>query len=406
MAGTFTHDAHQYTDLSVMEFPHWFHGSEHAHRVAASILKHGPIARTPLAQSLGLSQGALSRITSDLMYNGVIVESPDSDTDAMEPRERRGRPQTALTIRADTRTFIGVKICTWKAIAVAIDAHSRIVSQRHELEFHEQSPQALARFITQLTEACAADLKAAGLPDPTAIGIAVGGHIVDDTIVTFAPFLHWEGGVPFAALVERETGVPTRIFNDIDSLLVDACWFGCGVGYDTFAILTIGIGIGYSLAVHGTPLNYPDKSYGLAGHILVDPDGPRCVRGHRGCSQCLSNDSIAAEYSRQIGHVATFEDFERAARAGEPQATLLVNKSCFRLGVLIATVANLAMPNKVMIAGESSFIAQLGTDSIRDGIGNYRHSQSAAVPFEIIDHDWALWAKAAASRVLIRYIEA
>ena len=74
--------------------------------------------------------------------------------------------------------------------------------------------------------ACTADLADAHLPTPTAIGIAVGGHIVDDTIVTFAPFLHWEGRIPFAALVEQATGLPTRLYNDIDSLLVDACWFG------------------------------------------------------------------------------------------------------------------------------------------------------------------------------------
>ena len=108
--------------------------------------------------------------------------------------------------------------------------------------------------------ACTADLADAHLPTPTAIGIAVGGHIVDDTVVTFAPFLHWEGRIPFAALVEQATGLPTRLYNDIDSLLVDACWFGGGVGYDNFAILTIGTGIGYSLAFHGTPINYPRQN--------------------------------------------------------------------------------------------------------------------------------------------------
>lgn len=48
--------------------PQWFSGSEHTHRVAAAIAQYGPIARTTLAQMLGLSQGALSRITSDLIY--------------------------------------------------------------------------------------------------------------------------------------------------------------------------------------------------------------------------------------------------------------------------------------------------------------------------------------------------
>ena len=54
--------------------PQWFSGSEHTHRVAAAIAQYGPIARTKLAQMLGLSQGALSRITSDLIYAGVIEE--------------------------------------------------------------------------------------------------------------------------------------------------------------------------------------------------------------------------------------------------------------------------------------------------------------------------------------------
>ena len=58
----------------VNAIPQWFSGSKHTHRVAAAIAQYGPIARTTLAQMLGLSQGALSRITSDLIYAGVIEE--------------------------------------------------------------------------------------------------------------------------------------------------------------------------------------------------------------------------------------------------------------------------------------------------------------------------------------------
>ena len=83
-----------------------------------------------------------------------------------------------------------------------------------------------------------------------------------------------------------------------------------------------------------------------------------------------------------IGHPATFDEFAAAARASKTQATNLVNRTCFRLGTLIATIANLAMPDKIMIAGESSFIAKLGIDNLRNGINMYRHSQAAPV-FEI-----------------------
>ena len=55
------------------------------------------------------------------------------------------------------------------------------------------------------------------------------------------------------------------------------------------------------------------------------------------------------------------------------------------------------MPDKIMIAGESSFIAKLGVGDLRNGINMYRHSQAAPVDFEIADHDWAMWGKAAAA---------
>lgn len=394
--------------------PQWFSGSEHTHRVAAAVAQYGPIARTTLAQMLGLSQGALSRITSDLIYAGVIEEMPAVSgasgklPERFTPKEssdRRGRPQTALILCANARTFVGVKVHGTSIVSAAVNAHGEVVSGRHEAPIGEdQSPEYVTEAIARLVSACANDVMAAGLPSPTAVGVAVGGHVVDDSTVTFAPFLHWESAVDLGAMVGQATGLPCGVFNDIDSLLVDASWFGPGVGLDMFAVVTIGVGVGYSLAVHGEPVTYPDKSYGLVGHVLVDPEGPRCTSGHIGCSQCLTDDSIAEQYSAIVGRPVTFEDFARDARSRVPQATQLVNRTCFRLGALVATVANIAMPGHVMIAGESAFLAKIGTDSLRDGIRFYRHSQAQPVKFTIMNHDWQLWAKAAASRVIVKHI--
>jgi predicted NBD/HSP70 family sugar kinase len=394
--------------------PHWFSGSEHTHRVAAAIAQYGPIARTTLAQMLALSQGALSRITSDLICAGVIEEMADQSGSAgklperftpKESSDRRGRPQTSLVLCANARTFVGVKVHGTLVVSAAVNAHGEVVSDRHEVPIGaDQSPEHVTALIARLVDECTTDITAAGLPTPTAVGVAIGGHVVDDSVITFAPFLHWEHNTDLGAMVCRATGLPCGVFNDIDSLLVDASWFGPGVGVDMFAVVTIGVGVGYSLAVHGEPVSYPDKSYGLVGHVLIDPEGPRCTSGHIGCSQCLTDDSIAEQYSAIVGRAASFEDFASDAKAHVPQATQLVNRTCFRLGVLIATVANIAMPGHVMIAGESSFLAKLGTDSLRDGIRQYRHSQVRPVQFTIMNHDWQLWAKAAASRVIVKHI--
>ena len=81
-------------------------------------MKYGPISRITLAQILGLSQGAVSRITSDLIYAGVIEETPMPSGKAgklpkgfvqKENTERRGRPQTGLQVIANARSFVGMK---------------------------------------------------------------------------------------------------------------------------------------------------------------------------------------------------------------------------------------------------------------------------------------------------------
>ena len=407
--------------MTISPIPQWFKGSEYTHKVAACIMKYGPISRITLAQILGLSQGAVSRITSDLIYAGVIEETPMAaghggklpkdflrksaqKSIQKENTDRRGRPQTGLRIIADARTFVGMKINATHITAVTVNALGRIVTGCHDLPVEDDSPKAVVGVIRQLTMECADEAVMAGLPAPCAVGVSLGGHIVDDSVVTFAPFLHWSQPVEFSALIQKATGLPTGIYNDIDSLVVDACMFGSGVGLNSFAVVTIGIGVGYSLAVNGEPIDNPDKSYGLVGHIPVDPDGPRCISGHKGCATCLTDNSIATEYSEMIGHPATFDEFEAAARASKTQATNLVNRTCFRLGTLIATIANLAMPDKIMIAGESSFIAKLGIDNLRNGINMYRHSQAAPVDFEIVEHDWSLWCKAAAAQVIRQYV--
>ena len=59
--------------MAVSPLPQWFEGSEYTHKVAACIMKYGPISRITLAQILGLSQGAVSRITSDLIYAEKLI---------------------------------------------------------------------------------------------------------------------------------------------------------------------------------------------------------------------------------------------------------------------------------------------------------------------------------------------
>ena len=137
--------------MAVSPLPQWFEGSEYTHKVAVCVMKYGPISRITLAQILGLSQGAVSRITSDLIYAGVIEETPMPSGKAgklpkgfvqKENAERRGRPQMGLRIIKNARSFVGMKINATHISAVAVNAIGQIITGCHDLEIEDTSPHA------------------------------------------------------------------------------------------------------------------------------------------------------------------------------------------------------------------------------------------------------------------------
>ena len=168
--------------MAVSPLPQWFEGSEYTHKVAACIMKYGPISRITLAQILGLSQGAVSRITSDLIYAGVIEETPMPSGKAgklpkgfvqKENTERRGRPQTGLQVIANARSFVGMKINATHISAVAVNAIGQIITGCHDLEIEDASPQTVVALIKQLTTDCSDEAEMAGWPKPCAVGISL-----------------------------------------------------------------------------------------------------------------------------------------------------------------------------------------------------------------------------------------
>lgn len=382
--------------------PQWFEGSDNTHAVARAIAQHRPISRIQLTHMLGLSQGALSRITGDLLHENVIEEVGTEY--AAETNEHRGRPQTGLQLRTDQFTCIGANIHSQEIVMTQVDAQCRAIGESISEPLHSYAPDVVAQQIGAMTSALLARPSAQTAPPVVALGVSLGGHHIENRYVRYAPFMRWNGNIDFGAMVHAATGLPCGIYNDIDSLLLKEGWFGAASGLQSYAVVTLGAGVGYSLAVEGKAVDYPDKSFGLLGHIPLDSTGPRCSSGHVGCSSILTNDSITAEYSTEIGHAVTYQQFEHDAAAFVPAAVRLSGRTAHRLGTLLAMIANVAMPQKILVSGEGSPIVAMNIEDVRTGITQYRHSQAQPVDFEILDFSWTNWALAAGARAIAQYI--
>ncbi|NEG69942.1 ROK family protein [Bifidobacterium choloepi] len=384
--------------------PRWFDGSDNMHRTARAIAKYGPVAQAPLAQLEGLTSGTLSRIVGDLEELDVVVEGGEDGFGEGDGGERRGRPQTLLQLNRQAATAIGMKVTGDEIVATAIDFGGDAVTAAYRRQIVDRQPDAVVALIVGLVDDCERELALRSLPRPVGVGVAFGGHVVDGSVVDYAPFLHWNDPVDVGAVVFERTGLPCAAFNDVNSLAFMESWFGEGHGLGSLAVVTVGAGIGYSLTARGELVDGSNASYGLAAHVPLDSRGPLCTAGHVGCSQCLTDESLATQYSELRGTAETFDDFVRDARDNVPQATLLANRICFRIGTLVAAIANLAMPEKVVLSGESAFVAKFDAESVREGIAQFRHTQAAPVDFAVVDHPASDWARAAATRVIGEYL--
>lgn len=368
----------------------WSPLSDSERRVALEVLLHGPLARIELAKRLNLSTTSLTRLTRPLVDSGLLRDVTDTDTTA----RANGRPMRPLDIDPELQHFVGIKLTGSTAHGVLTNLRADVIETRQvDLASHEPADVAdvIARLVAEL---------GTHTDEVTAIGIGLGGAVSSYTHVSRAPFLSWRN-INFAEMVEDRTGYPTAISNDLDALMEAEHWFGAGRDVRNFATLTIGAGIGGGLVINDSLVTGVDAGLGLLGHFPLDPLGPPCPEGHRGCADALlSLPSIQTQASLALGRPTSYDEVLDLAVSGEPTADRIVGNAARAFGVLIAAVANIALPERILLTGEGIRLADVGWDRLQDSIRENRNPEASKVDVRVIPDDPILWARGAAAVAL------
>ncbi|MFL6000207.1 MAG: ROK family protein [Streptomyces sp.] len=373
----------------------WLPLSTGERSVAIEVLVHGPLSRTELARRLDLSAGSLTRLTKPLIESGLLIEVPEAGTPA---EVRQGRPSQPLDVVAESRSFIGFKITEDMVYGVVTTLRSEIVA-RHDRPLASHDPAEVADLLAEMTVELAG-----GYPRPAGIGIGVGGFVQERAVVGESPFLHWRD-VPLGELVEERTGLPVVVENDVAALVEAETWFGAGRGLDRFVVLTIGAGIGYGLVLGGRRVPYAEEDRGFGRHWIIDPHGPLTPDGNRGSAvSLLTIPNIRYQVHAATGRDHTYEEILALAAAGDPLPARVIDEAGRALGVLVAQIANFAMPQKIMLAGEGVGLMDVAGKTVQDTIRAHRHPLAGPVDLEtrVSDfHDWARGAAVLAIQVLV-----
>lgn len=197
-----------------------------------------------------------------------------------------------------------------------------------------------------------------------AAGAGVAGFISDSTVI-FSPNLVFDDP-NVAAAISARAGVPSVADNDANAAVWGERMYGSARGHDDVVLITIGTGVGSGFIVQGRILRGHSGAAAELGHTVIDPAGPTCGCGLRGCLEQFASGMAIARMGQEAavgdpessmisfaGSVATIraEHVAKAAREYDDTARAVLRRAGRALGIGLSNVVNLFDPELIVLAG-------------------------------------------------------
>ena len=210
-------------------------------------------------------------------------------------------------------------------------------------------------------------LAGSGIPKEKVHAIAAGAPGVinqEKGIVLFSPNLPWRD-YDIRTPIEKRFGVPFHIGNDVNVGVLGEYKYAAVKGYKNIVGFFVGTGMGGGLILNGELFTGNEFKAAEYGHMILDPEGPLCNCGQRGCLEAFSSKQGMSAYIRQQvsrGRESMMADaldgaafkskaLRKALRAGDAVAAEAVDRACHWLAVATGNMINTFSPDAVVYGG-------------------------------------------------------
>ncbi|MET0909092.1 MAG: ROK family protein [Ilumatobacteraceae bacterium] len=258
--------------------------------------------------------------------------------------------------------LVGIDVGGTKALGVAIDEHGVVLDeQSRPTPRGDDSLEPLIDTLAELSDALGASIS---------LGVGVPGLVNRDGVLQAAPNLDGVAHFEVARrLRERLDGQVRRVDVDNDATCATVAeWrLGAGSGTSDMVLVTLGTGIGGGLVANGAVVRGSNGFAGEYGHMVVDPDGPRCPCGRRGCwERYASGSGLAmlareAAIARRCAAVVALaggdaqdvrgEHVQAAARAGDAEALAVIDEFGRWVALGLSNLTNALDPEMFVLGG-------------------------------------------------------
>ena len=323
------------------------------------IREHQPISRAELARRMNVRRAALTAIVRDLLETGDIYETGPAVS-------VRGRRPTLIRVQTSGRLAVAVDVRPGKTSIALADFGGSVLARR---TFDTPvDPADLARqLVTQvdmiLAKHASADDES---PSCNGIGIVVPG-MVDRRSgqILYAPRLGWRD-VQLHDAIREHLEVPVSVESAPIACALARLWLMTGEhqAVNNFGYVSVSDGVGVGVVMSGEVLRGEHHTAGELGHVSLDPNGPLCACGKRGCWEAFScNSSTIARYVDAVGsrpsssnakprREPTVEEISRRALAGEAAAVAALTETGHQIGRGLAAVVSAYNPKRIYVGGE------------------------------------------------------
>ena len=230
------------------------------------------------------------------------------------------------------------------------------------------------------TAACLAAELLELAPRAPAVGIGMPGAISRRTGAIKNSNTQCLNGRDFPGDLSRRIGLPVVAENDANCFALAEARLGAGRGHRVVFAVSMGTGVGGGIAIDGAIHRGPQHIAGEWGHHSIDPIGPACYCGNRGCVETyLSGPALAARYAEVGGRGADAAAVFAAARAGDVDGESVVGTFLDQFGRALANVIDILDPDAVVLGGGLSNVAEL-YDRGRAAVARYVFSDELITP--------------------------
>ena len=338
--------------------------------ILSILFKEGEKSIAELTQLTNISLPVVTKLIGELKKDKFITENKELKA------AQAGRPASFYKINGTAGYLLGVDLGRIHTTFIIIDLEQNIIYEKREkvtyLSEDEKVVSKIHNKIISLIDEAKLDWDRL-----MGVGFSIPGYVNSKLGLTES-YLNFNDSIKL--MLEKEIEKPILIEHDAKSMIYGELWFGAAKGLKNVLCINYGWGLGLGMLLDSKVFYGQDGYAGEFGHIPVTNQSHQCYCGKIGCLETVSSGKSIERITREklsAGATSTLTlnnkkiesievvDILEAANKGDHFAIEIMQEAGFNLGYGIASLINIFNPQKIIISGSISKVADYILDSVR-----------------------------------------